>query len=147
MSRWAAAFRAATPYPAAEKTDKSDKTSRSGPSAVLGSVNSVNFVSPSESADSAAIAAEPPLPAPGTPERDRLDVLHRESVTGYWQAALRWPPSWADSHALPSAGCCCSCCGGNAWWCEAASSTGWRCSACHPAPQSWPASAVREAAT
>jgi hypothetical protein len=35
-----------------------------------------------EAADRHAIAAEPPLPDPGTPERDRVDRQHAETVAG-----------------------------------------------------------------
>ena len=77
-------------------------------------------------------APEPLWPDPGTPERTRLDERNAAIVTGYRRAALKRPPSWSDSAALPSPGCWCSCCDGQRWWSEADGPKGWRCWTCHP---------------
>ena len=44
-----------------------------------------------ERADREAIAAEPLLPPPGSPKRDRMDRQHAEVLDGYWHAALQRP--------------------------------------------------------
>jgi hypothetical protein len=85
-----------------------------------------------ERAERKAIQAEPPLPAPGTPDCDRLDRLNREAAAGYLRAALQRPPSWSGADAIPSQGAFCSCCGGQRWWTEMREPQGWRCGACHP---------------
>jgi hypothetical protein len=46
-----------------------------------------------ERADREAIAAEPLLPPPGRPERDRMDRRHAEVLDGYLRAALQRPPA------------------------------------------------------
>jgi hypothetical protein len=46
--------------------------------------------------DAPAIAAEPALPSPGTPERDRLDARQREAVAGLLAATLQPRPSWRN---------------------------------------------------
>lgn len=46
--------------------------------------------------------------------------------------AHEMPPSWSDVNVAPTAGASCRCCRGRAWWTEATSPKGWRCSTCHP---------------
>jgi hypothetical protein len=71
-------------------------------------------------------------PPPGSPERDRFDRNHAETVRGLMNMAMQRPVSWADPDALPSPGCWCSCCQGRRWWCERIEPKGWRCATCHP---------------
>jgi len=87
---------------------------------------------PDDGCDSRHIAAEPALPPPGSPERDRLDRKQASAVRGLLNMAMQRPVSWADPAALPSPGCWCSCCQGRRWWCERTEPKGWRCSICHP---------------
>ena len=42
------------------------------------------------------------------------------------------PPSWSDMAITPTPGAICRCCRGRAWWTEATSPRGWRCSTCYP---------------
>jgi hypothetical protein len=77
-----------------------------------------------ERADRVAIAAEPLLPPPGSPERGMLNAYER--------AALQRPPSWSGADPVPTPGCWCSCCHGHRWWREREAPSGWRCSTCHP---------------
>jgi hypothetical protein len=90
-------------------------------------------------------ATEPPLPPPGTPEREALDARQRETVAGLLGAASQRPPSWGNPAAVPSPGCWCSCCHGTRWWTEREGSKGWRCGKCYP-PIHLHADAVRWAA-
>lgn len=99
MSRWLAAFRARA---VADTLDTADTL----PAADLpgGTVSTLSIVSAlpasvlppasaeqqaEEAADRAAIAAEPLLPDPGTPERERLDRRHRAMLAGLLAAAQR----------------------------------------------------------
>jgi hypothetical protein len=90
-------------------------------------------------AERAAIRAEPPLPAPDTPERERLDATQRRTVAGLLNAALMRPTSWAQPDRPPPPGAWCSCCRGRTWWRERDAPRGWRCWLCHPAPRGHPA--------
>jgi hypothetical protein len=56
------------------------------------------------------------------------------------------PVSWADTSLVPTPGARCRCCRGRAWWTEATSPRGWRCSTCHPADH-LPPERRREVAT
>ena len=87
---------------------------------------------PDSECDARHIAAEPPLPEPGTPERRRLDRKQALTVAGLMGAAMQRPVSWADPAAIPSSGAWCSCCRGRRWWCERIEPKGWRCWTCHP---------------
>jgi hypothetical protein len=92
-----------------------------------------------ERAERAAIQTEPPFPAPGTPDRERLDATQRRTVAGLLNAALMRPTSWAQPDHPPPPGAWCSCCRGRTWWRERDAPRGWRCWLCHPAPRGHPA--------
>lgn len=156
MSRWAAAWNAMQAGDTVDTVDTVALARGAAGGVPWHSVNSVNSVTGSETGidhtqpllrahsvnsvtpladqgcDARHIAAEPALPPRGTPDRDRLDRRHAETVRGLLDMAMQRPVSWADPAALPSAGCWCSCCQGRSWWSERTEPKGWRCSTCHP---------------
>jgi exodeoxyribonuclease-5 len=87
-----------------------------------------------ELAERDAIQNEPALPAPGTPERERLEAAQRVMLAGLHDAALQRPSSWQGANAIPCAGCWCSWCRGRRWWRPRAAPKGWHCVTCHPPP-------------
>jgi hypothetical protein len=95
---------------------------------------------PVELAEREAIENEPPLPAPGTPERARLDDEQAALLRALRASALQRPPCFEGSADRPPPhGARCSCCKGRWWWYPrhpATDATGpsgdWRCAACRP---------------
>jgi hypothetical protein len=72
----------------------------------------------------------PPLPEPGTPERERMDRDQAAMVAGLLHVARMRPASWKGAAGRFFAGCFCTDCGGACWWGDA---DGWHCAACYPA--------------
>ena len=97
----------------------------------LGIVPIADALLAEDAAPADASTDPPPLPEPGTPERERWDAGHAQMVRGLLATARQRPPSWADSAAIPSLGCWCSCCRGQRWWTERERPKGWRCGTCH----------------
>ena len=145
MSRWSHTYIARMTVLASDTMDTLDtkEPQRTPPTQSVNSVQSVigaecvaGGPSPSLSDDQCgvpAIRAEPPMPPPGTPERERVDRLHRDMVAGLLAAAMGRPASWGHPTPHdPPPGCACTLCHGRRWWSR--DRCGWCCSTCHPPP-------------
>jgi hypothetical protein len=87
MTSWSTRYRASF-SPKRDTADSADTVAPNGPT--VRRVNSVTHErTADEAAERAAIQAEPPLPPPGTPERERLDLGQLATVAGLL-AAARW---------------------------------------------------------
>ncbi|WP_286702489.1 MULTISPECIES: hypothetical protein [unclassified Acidiphilium] len=76
-------------------------------------------------------ACWPAWPDDAAAEQEERAAIQGEGIT----PALvphQMPPSWSDMVITPTAGARCRCCDGSAWWTEATSPKGWRCTCCHP---------------
>lgn len=92
----------------------------------------------SGSADVEGCNSDPPLPDPGTPERDALDMRQADMVAGLLRCATpgrvpRRIQFWRGPAERAVPGDRCSGCGGRRWWCAADGSGGClSCQTCRP---------------
>lgn len=73
---------------------------------------------------------------PADPIDQAFEAIERQAIIAEGRPAetvlIDMPTSWSDPSLIPTPGARCRCCSGSAWWCEATSPKGWRCSTCHP---------------
>ncbi len=73
---------------------------------------------------------------PACPDDAAAEQEERAAIQGEGNPAAlvphQMPPSWSDMAITPTAGASCRCCDRSAWWTEATSPKGWRCTTCYP---------------
>ncbi len=73
---------------------------------------------------------------PADPIDQAYEAIERQAIIAEGRPSetvlIDMPASWSDPSLIPTPGARCRCCNRSAWWCEASSPRGWRCSTCHP---------------